>query len=299
MIDFIRFKTASIRGFSDAQEHSITENVLNPDSPVKEMMTKDCWKLKKGKDSCIVEGSLHNYYENDLLGSGLANTTDFSFSKIDQALENLSKTQEIDLYEAKPTCLEFGYNIEVNGSVRDYLDSIVLFDEKAPTKSQFNSKGEFKSFRMSEYEVKCYNKGLHKKKEYEQLGMEAPDNLLRVEVRYYSDQLRKRLKIESVGDLANKEVLEMLHDDFVSKVIKLQVVDDPIKVPEDCELSTEKYYRVQKPEYWSMRRGLDLDSSTVSKEKKLVKEVLRKCCSKKKGFLLRNIDLKHKALMNG
>lgn len=298
MIDFLRFKTASIHGLSDAQDHSITENVLVPDSPMREVMTKGCWKLKKGKDTCIVEGSLHNYYENDLQGTGLANTTDFSYNKIAKALENLSKTQGIDLYEAQPTNLEFGYNIEVKGSVSDYLNSIVSYKEKAPSKSLFNSNSEFKSFKMHEYEVKCYNKGLHKKKEYSRLNLPVPQNLLRLEVRFYSDLLR-RLKIDSIADLAHKGILEKLHGDYVGKICALQVIDNPIIPPDTCELKPEKYFKVQMPLYWSMRREIGLDPSTISKEKKRVEKALMKCCSKKKAHMLKKIDYKHKALMNG
>lgn len=298
MIDFIRFRTSSIEGLSEAQEHFITENAINHDFIPLEKMSKGCWKLKKRKEYCEVEGSLHNFYENDVLGSSLGNSTDFTLSMVTKALENLSETQNIDLYEAKPTNLEFGYNLELNSSVRDYLDSFTLYKEKAPYKCKYNRSEEFKSFKMSEYEVKCYNKGLHKRKEYEERGLAVPDNLLRMEVRYYSNQLRKRLKIESLGELAHKEVLEKLHEDFMDKILGLQVIDAPLYYPESIGLSIAKFYQVQQHQYWNMRRNKGLDPSTISKEKKKVDYSLKKCCSKKKGFLLSGLREKHLELMN-
>ena len=138
-----------------------------------------------------LNGSLH---KNKFGG---ANYERFYFYDIVNEIDKICKTLLIDSKRTKIVNIEFGVNIEVDFEPHKFLNEYLIsykneqFNQYAPDK-----KGRRIGYEciLSQYTVKCYDKGLQ---------FSLPYNLMRFELKYKKMQKLNKIGIYNLHDLTN------------------------------------------------------------------------------------------------
>lgn len=192
-----------------------------------------------------IKGSIHKFH------SGGANYTDFDSTALKTAINRLNSIFGFDLYDSIIHSVEFGANIRLPFSCSNTIENILSYKGKSPIKKRFEGNGQLFKFKLSQYVVKAYNKGL----QYSKNGFDLPDNddLMRFEIhvdkmQYLTD---KDIKIETLSDL--------LEIDNLTKLGKLLNYSWENMVVYDYRLNPEKLNpkdrniinQSNKSSYWS------------------------------------------------
>lgn len=192
-----------------------------------------------------IKGSVHKFH------SGGANYTDFDLNALKTAINRLNSIFGFDLYDSIIHSVEFGVNIRLPFSCSDTIENILSYKGKSPIKKRFEGNGQLFKFKLSQYVVKAYNKGL----QYSKNGFDLPDkdDLMRFEIhvdkmQYLTD---KDIKIETLPDL--------LEIDNLTKLGKLLNYSWENMVVYDFRLNPEKLNpkerniisQSNKSSYWS------------------------------------------------
>lgn len=141
------------------------------------------------------KGSLHNYFN-----SGMHNYNDFTYTDLENTVDDLNVRFGIDTNRTRLENVEFGVNIELPYSPNIIIDSLVLHKGKPFNKFTI---GRGVECNHTQYFIKVYNKG-HQ--------YELEKNLLRVEIKVIKMQYFKvrKIPIETIDDLLNRATLEAL-----------------------------------------------------------------------------------------
>lgn len=205
---------------------------------------------KKGKDlnleinicekSTTIKGSLHKYY-NEKAQKRSQNFNDFYFSQIYEQIRGLIKKYQIE-NSTSITNLEFGFNLAVEKDPQIILDSNILMNNfKAPNKNlKFSGKGDLKEFQMTDYSIKIYNKSKH---------FNLDTNVLRVELKITQKRFLKKLGINKLEDLLNKETFLRLFEVLRDKIEGVLIIDEfHRKIM--LETDRDKLNKYSNPNYW-------------------------------------------------
>lgn len=166
----------------------------------------------------IIRNSIHkffnlkNRYDDN-------NYTDFYYSDIHTAFEQLQNDLNEDISDYKITNLEFGLNIHTSLSPKSMLENnFIMFNfDEFNQKDTFKNKGMYKQYNRSEYYVKIYDKGLQYK---------LPYNLLRVEIKIIDSKLlKKKFGIYTVKDLFEKSRIELMFKFLLGCFNEINIVD--------------------------------------------------------------------------
>lgn len=155
--------------------------------------------MQMNTSKLYLQGSIHKY-----CSSGV-NHTDFDLNALKTALISLKTKFNIDIELTALHSLEFGVNIRVPFSCSRILKNLLSYKGIAPTEDQYNGKGQMTKFRLSQYTVKVYNKGL----QYYKNGLlsENTDDLLRFEI--HIDRMayihKKGINVRTLADLLNPD----------------------------------------------------------------------------------------------
>nr|WP_309755545.1 hypothetical protein [Flavobacterium sp.] len=190
--------------------------------------------------SAIILGSFHKY-KNLLEDNVNQNHDDFNYCQIQEIISGLIKKYNIEK-DTKITNLEFGFNLVVSKDPKIILDNNVLMNSyKAPNKNlKFSGSGDYKEFQLTDYRIKLYNKS----KQYR-----LKSNILRVELKIITTRLLQQLKINSLEDLLDKDVLTRLFRLFMEKFEGVNIIDnfDPETIPKKDYNKLNKYTN---PNFW-------------------------------------------------
>ncbi|MDX8567364.1 hypothetical protein OZ668_05180 [Elizabethkingia sp. HX XZB] len=167
--------------------------------------------------NAYIENSIHKYHNLITTGEEY-NYNDFSYCDITHTLDELkNELAEYDFLDTRVTSLEFGFNLQLDCSVKDLIEkNILLYNFK--THYVFEDKKQFilKKFKSGNHTFKIYDKGRQCRLDYE---------LLRIELKYNFKELKK-LGIYTFNDLYDPFTNYSLFKDFRNKFEKLLIVDD-------------------------------------------------------------------------
>lgn len=162
------------------------------------------------------QGSLHQYRHK-------TNHNDFTLPQLFEVIRELNEKFKINPFNDHLHNIEFGVNVYIPISAREFLNRVISFKGKEYNRHDFKKNSQQITFRFRQYEFKLYTKGL-------QYGLN--ESLLRVEikVRRMAFLHSKKIPLYTSADLLNKTIHERLGTvltDFFSQLI---VHDPEIKI---------------------------------------------------------------------
>ena len=170
---------------------------------------KDLEIIVKPSGNVYLSGSLHKYY--NIITKGInQNYNDFTYNDLIISLKKLSEELLLDLNDTELIRFEFGVNINTPFPASEFLKNRVLeYKRKQATqlKTNFQNKyghsstGFLLEFKFTKFLIKFYAKGL-------QYGLN--DNILRFEINTLTKYLGPKIRINTISDLFNKNILNEL-----------------------------------------------------------------------------------------
>jgi len=205
-------------------------------------------------------GSLHKFMQNG------TNYKEYHYMDVVQTLEKLNTLFQINPKQTIVHNLEFGLNIGLEGiKVSDILNNCLMYGTKQLSTEYYENNGLLKRAKLSQYEVKLYDKGTQN-----HIG----DHLLRVE--------KKVLCMEKLGTVTLNDLLNPTFVNTVSEQL-LTLWDNVLYYEEINDLKhvskplKEIYKRFNTNNYLS-----DLAKNNYRKlkhERSMYKELIKQHCS--------------------
>lgn len=205
-------------------------------------------EIRINKESSYVRGSLHKYYNMDVVGEE-HNHNDFSYCQCRQSIENLSNKFYLEPANTKVTNLEFGMNISLGYDPEIFInDNLLMYRFNNHTRHEnFRGRGDFKEFKKYSYSLKLYNKS-------KQFGLD--EHILRIEVKITDRRKLENLGIQNLSDLVTKEAYYSLFAFLMEQFNQLVIVDSEemrvgLTVPEKKAVMNTYC----NPNYWKVLKG--------------------------------------------
>lgn len=168
---------------------------------------------KSGTLSCSLAGSLHKYKNG-----GVQNWDDFHISEIQDTLDGLADTYNIELNNAFLHSVEVGVNIPLNYKPQRIIKSVICHKGK-PFK-ELSKKGEFLGVVCEhiDYDIKMYDKSYQQR--ISDIGY-----ILRFEIKFKRIRMLESCGICSLSDLKNQECLENVLPILITKLKEIVFFD--------------------------------------------------------------------------
>lgn len=188
-----------------------------------------------------ITGSIHKYHEAGI------NDTDFTMSMLYVAIKKFENEFEIPANTLKIVNMEFGVNIPTIVSPQEIMNDLICYKNNLPSKDERKSNnGRLIVYRMTDYEVKVYDKG----RQYA-----LSNNLLRIEFKAKKSRVLAELGIETLDDLLNKSSLIQLMELFMH-LYQGFAFDDYTINKDELSLSDSKVYeKLSNPKEWLKVKG--------------------------------------------
>ena len=202
-------------------------------------------ELRINKASSYLRGSLHKYYNMDVLGEE-QNHNDFTFCQAIDAIENICNKFYLVPDETKITNLEFGMNLSLGYDPEIFInDNLLMYGFNSHTRHEnFKGKGDFKEFRKYSYSFKLYNKSKQ---------FRLDDHILRIEVKITDRRKLNSLGIDKLSDLTTKGAYYSLFAFLLKQYDELMIVDS--KELKKGLKPTENNQAYYSPTYWNMLKN--------------------------------------------
>lgn len=207
------------------------------------------------KDSIIIiRNSLCKYYHGN-------NYTNFSSTQINQAVSFLSNYLGINLRDARVTRFEFGVVI-IDNNIKETLSRLGIYKNKEPHIMHDHGMPYGIYYINTSHKIKIYSKSEETKRRY---GIKLTQNLLRVEKEYTMAHIKslakfRGIKIDTLGDLCMRSNLQLLGEDLVESLSKIQIKN----IPENIDNLTVKEIRrlgyFNDPYYRNLMKTLHFDA---------------------------------------
>lgn len=215
------------------------------------------WKFEIVNDRFInLKGSFHKYHN-----SGKHNYNDFATNDLLNVLTDLSTKFKINPFLATLHNLEFGVNVELPFSTKEFLNSIISYKGKEYQKREFDGQGHFLCFEFEKwYELKIYDKGL-------QYGVN--NNLFRFEIKVKKMEYfrAKKINIHSFADLLNTTTTKKLTGLILKAFNELLIYDNTIQPKQLKQRERELLLNGRNPKYWSNLKHLNPDKLKYYRER--------------------------------
>ena len=204
-------------------------------------------EVRINKNSSYVKGSLHKYYNMDVLGEE-HNHNDFSLCQCKYAIENLYNKFYIIPEKTKITNLEFGLNINLGFDPEIFInENLLMYDFNAHTRHEnFKGKGDYKEFKRFSYSFKLYNKS-------KQFGLD--EYVLRIEVKINDRNKVERLGVKNLLDLTTKEAHHSLFAFLLEQFEMLTIIDSQKLKKVLTSGETEKLSDYCNPNFWRVLKN--------------------------------------------
>ncbi|QQR98602.1 MAG: hypothetical protein IPK18_03485 [Sphingobacteriales bacterium] len=154
-----------------------------------------------------ISNSLHKFYKGD-------NYSDFTFSEMAKAIDEVCNKFEIPANEWVIKKLEFGFNIITQKPAKEYLLCFHSFKEKEFDKMKKGGKKYGMKCSLTEYFIKFYDKSLEYKL-HERIIID--ENILRVEIGY-NNKRKLPEKIQTLADLKVTSNIDTLYNELINIV---------------------------------------------------------------------------------
>lgn len=202
----------------------------------------------------IIRNSLCKYYHGN-------NYTNFTYTQIIQAVSFLSAHIGIDLMDARVTKFEFGAVI-IDNSMEETFARMGTFKNKEPHIMHDHGIPYGIYFENTGQKIKIYSKKIEAKRRY---GIILDRNLLRVEKVYTTSHIKslarfKRIKIETLGDLCMRKNLQLIGEDLVESLCKIQMKIIPDNVSNLTALEIRRWGYFQDPYFRSLMKTHHFDA---------------------------------------
>lgn len=242
-----------------------------------------------------LKGSVHKFHY------GGVNYTDFSFDALRKAVNSLETEIGIGADKLKLLSFEFGVNIQLPISCKEFLENLISYNGEPPNRETFRGAGLMLVFKKSNHWLKVYDKGLQYNKNSYQLPF--TDNLLRYEVKIKRlDYLKKKgIKVNTLADLISDDTLQKLQLILIDTFGNLVYYDSEIE-PAEIKKPKDRLFLIESnnPRYWhtlrkskkdkQYRRNLDRFTRLVSQYSgRNIKENVRKLIRDKLDHLSKTV----------
>jgi len=158
-----------------------------------------------------------------LINQGAHNYNRFSFQDLVKVITELCTKYQLDPSQLKVVTLEFGLNVFLPLAANSYVNLIKCFKRKPFSINRFEGKGQMLQFDLTQYAVKCYNKGLQYQNVYN-----TPNNLYRFEIHAKKSEYINRFGVYTLADLLQKDKIKKLGVELL-KVHEQQIVFSGLK----------------------------------------------------------------------
>lgn len=203
-------------------------------------------------------GSLHKYFNN-----GVQNYNDFYFHDLIITIHDLNNRFGINPQNVIVNNIEFGVNIELSYSPRDFIDGLVTH-RYHPFSINPDPKIFCVQAMYNNYVLKIYDKGL-------QYGLNK--NLMRIEIKVLRMAYLSKTGIKTLWDLTDREKLNLLKEvliDAVDDVLFCEEIGDETKLSEkDLQLLKDG----SNPKFWA--KHLKETGKNASKKMRKYKNLTR------------------------
>lgn len=224
-----------------------------------------------------ITGSLHKLYNNG------KNDNDFTFTELADTIAYLIQTFGESIMNFKILRLEYGVNIDTPIPASELINQTIIYKTKRANVLNYNN-GLMKCFRLTQYEVKIYDKGLQTNAGY---------NKLRFEIKILNSQYLKATKIRTLKDLLKIEVWNKLASHLYDVFINLLIYEDITNKLTEKEIIF--YTNAQNINYWLKLKNKDTFRNNRAKFRKINKkygcmlqDIVAKTIKEKCDFLLIN-----------
>ena len=179
-----------------------------------------------------IQGSIHKYYHHDN-----CNYDDYSYSEINDTIQDLSNTFSLDPKLCKMKNIETGVNLttSTNPTVT-YLDNVMLH---GLTKFDSSHNGNCKHADHNSYKVKIYNKGLESKLQ--------DSNILRYELHFNKIRALNNIPIRTLSDLLQPHWIEPSATRLIKEWDKVRLFDHTLNTSHVSPLDLANW---KNPNYW-------------------------------------------------
>lgn len=231
-------------------------------------------------DKIRLNNSLHKFSKGN-------NYSDFSFSEMKKAIDELCSLTEVPAHNWRILKLEFGLNIHTRISAKEYLDCILSHKGREFEKMKDNHIYYGKKCYKSEYAMKIYDKSFQV---WLAEKIELDDNILRIEMCY--NRKRKLPKgVETLADLQNEACIKALFSELkeaIDKIIYKERTDFTSSTFEERVL----FFASLSPDFIKAEKRINKDQAkaTNSKISQLRERFFRK---EFKKFLLKSLNDKY------
>ncbi|HRH50016.1 MAG TPA: hypothetical protein PLP23_14770 [Panacibacter sp.] len=150
----------------------------------------------------FVRGNLYKYY------TGLKNFNNFKVSDAIEALKQLECDLGVDFSKAEVMRLEWGLNIDLPSdiSVNRFIENVLTYKGRIPDYKQYPGGGLMRTFDLTEFFIKFYDKSAQAKN---------LSNVLRMELVGRRKTFFKRIDIKSVSDLYKTSSVLRLQEELM------------------------------------------------------------------------------------
>lgn len=201
-----------------------------------------------------LSGSLHVFWNN-----GKHNYNNFDFKALQEVLNEIAGQLDLDLKRATIHHMEYGVNLtDLAYSASQIVQHLMIHSGKGGPKmfgkSTFGTPSEFYSIERKEFILKCYSKSKH----YNLIGT----NIFRVENKILKSRELKKFKINSLFDLRNSTIINILLYRLLDIWDEVLINDWTIR-----ELELTKNQRINLKEYRNPVFWVDLHQETRTRNR--------------------------------
>jgi hypothetical protein len=166
-------------------------------------------------DTIYISGNLYEYW------SGLKNYQNFRLKDAVEALRLLEAELRISLAKIDVMKLEYGLNIFLPQiiSATSFIENVFVYKGKLGSHIYYRNGGLMRHFKLSEIEIKIYDKG-------RQHG--NGNHYLRYEIVIKKRQNLARKGIKSAFDLLDKSKIAKINEEFINTINHLIIYDTQI-----------------------------------------------------------------------
>jgi hypothetical protein len=188
------------------------------------------------KTSCLLNGSLHKYYNN-----GKGNDTDFYFEDLQTVINELQTSYHIEPSKTTIHCLEIGVNIE-DCQASKVIKSAICYKDREFSYLDIHNYAVGKVIATTDYTLKLYNKGVQ--------CCNGKD-MLRIELKF-ERQRAFADTIKTLEDLQDKEKIKRLYELLYTAISNIIFFDFDLSIRNLNTSDTEalKWQRYSNPHFW-------------------------------------------------
>lgn len=205
---------------------------------------------KDAKTTLLIEGSLHKYY-ND----GKHNYDDFTYDKLQFALNNFSDQFQIELTDCILQNIEFGVNIVSLIQALLFQQGLISHRNTPFKRISLENADYYQVVHPDNFFIKIYDKA----KQYRAKGYPIPNEILRYELKYVKmesviEPLKEKgliyKKFLTLNDLLNMDILNALGEMLISKLDEVLFYDHTIFLENPDNIQKLNIANWQNPVYW-------------------------------------------------